>query len=130
MITTHIRKIFEENLWFLATYSDGPNVVPVGFKCITEDGKFAVGAVLLETTLENIKQNGQVAIAAADPITGEAYQIKGIAYLLTKGAVYNHYVNLAEATFKGACPLKCAVIIEPEHIIIASPNEQNKKEVL
>ena len=52
MIAENVKKVFEENTWFLATCGEEPNVVPVGFKCITEDGKFAVGAVLLETTLE------------------------------------------------------------------------------
>jgi hypothetical protein len=51
-----VKKVFEENPWFLATCGDEPNVVPVGFKNITEDGKFAIGAVLLDTTLENLKK--------------------------------------------------------------------------
>ena len=38
-------------------------MVPVGFKNITEDGKFAIGAVLLDTTLENLKRNPKIAIA-------------------------------------------------------------------
>ena len=45
----NVKKVFEESPWFLATCGDEPHVVPVGFKTITEDGKFAVGAVLLET---------------------------------------------------------------------------------
>ena len=72
MIPENVRKVFTDNLWFLSTCGDGPNVVPVGFKCVTDDGKFAVGALLLETTLENIKANGGVAIAAANPLTAEA----------------------------------------------------------
>ena len=57
MISADVKKVFEENPWFLATCGDEPNVVPVGFKNITEDGKFAIGAVLLDTTLENLKKN-------------------------------------------------------------------------
>jgi len=60
MIAENVRKVFEDNLWFVSTCGDGPHVVPVGFKCVTEDGKFAIGALLLETTLENIKANGQL----------------------------------------------------------------------
>lgn len=42
----------------LATCADGePNVVPVAFKDVTEDGKLVVGDVFLETTLNNIKAN-------------------------------------------------------------------------
>ena len=129
MIPENVRKVFADNLWFLATCGDGPNVVPVGFKCVTDDGKFAVGALLLETTLENIKANGKVAIAAANPLTAEAYQVKGTAELVTEGPVYEHYANLAEETYRGERPAKCAVIVTPEKLIVASPDGNNKKEL-
>ena len=129
MIAENVRKVFEDNLWFVSTCGDGPHVVPVGFKCVTEDGKFAIGALLLETTLENIKANGQVAIAAANPLTAEAYQIKGTAELVTEGPVYEHYARLAEDTYHGEHPAKCVVMITPEKLIVASPNGDNKKEL-
>ena len=72
MIAENVKKCLEENLWFVSTCGDGPNVVPVGFKCVTEDGKLAIGALLLETTLDNIRANGKVAVAAANPRTAAA----------------------------------------------------------
>ncbi|MBQ8954782.1 MAG: pyridoxamine 5'-phosphate oxidase family protein [Clostridia bacterium] len=129
MIADNIRKVFQENLWFVATCGSEPNVVPVGFKCVLEDGRLAIGAMLLETTLENIRQNGRVAVAAADPLTAEAYQIKGTAQLATEGPAYEHYARLAEDTYHGGHPLKCAVIITPERLIVASPSERNKEEI-
>ena len=129
MIAENVRKVFEDNLWFVSTCGDGPHVVPVGFKCVTEDGKFAIGALLLETTLENIKANGQIAIAAANPLTAEAYQIKGTAELVTEGPVYEHYAKLAEDTYHGEHSARCAVIVTPEKLIVASPNGDNKKEL-
>ena len=129
MIPENVRKVFADNLWFLATCGDGPNVVPAGFKCVTDDGKFAIGALLLETTLENIKANGRIAIAAANPLTAEAYQIKGTAELVTEGPVYEHYANLAEQTYHGTHPVKCAVIVTPERLIVATPNDDNKREL-
>ena len=128
MISDSVRKVFTENLWFVATCGSAPNVVPVGFKCILEDGRLAIGALLLETTLENIRQNGRVAIAAANPLTAEAYQIKGTARLVTEGPAYEHYARLAEDTYHGEHPVKCAVVITPEKLIVASPNEHNKEE--
>ena len=45
-------KLLKNEMWDLATCSDGePNVVPVAFKDVTEDGKLVVGDVFLETTL-------------------------------------------------------------------------------
>ena len=65
MIPDNVKKVFNENLWYAATCGDEgsvPNVVPVGFKRVCDDGKFAIGAVLLETTLENIRSNGRACI--------------------------------------------------------------------
>ncbi|HBB71940.1 MAG TPA: flavin-nucleotide-binding protein [Ruminococcus sp.] len=125
----NVKKVFEENLWYIATCGDEPNVVPVGFKQVCGDGRLAIGAVLLETTLENIRANSKVAVACANPLTGEAYQIKGTAELVTEGEAYEHYQKLTEDTFKGIMQLKCAVIITPEKLINASPNEHNKEEI-
>ncbi|MBQ9383313.1 MAG: pyridoxamine 5'-phosphate oxidase family protein [Ruminiclostridium sp.] len=128
----NVKKVLNENLWYIATCNDEgsePNVVPVGFKRVCDDVKLAIGAVLLETTLENIKANGRVAVACANPVTGEAYQIKGTAELVYEGDAYKHYRKLTEDTFKGAPELKCAVIITPERLINASPNERNKEEI-
>ena len=129
MIPDNVKKVFEENLWYIATIGDEPNVVPVGFKRVCEDGRLAIGAVLLETTLENISANGKVAVACANPLTGEAYPIRGTAELVTEGDAYEHYKKLTEDTFKGAMQLKCAVIITPKRLINASPNEHNKEEI-
>ncbi|MBR1384730.1 MAG: pyridoxamine 5'-phosphate oxidase family protein [Ruminococcus sp.] len=129
MLPDNVKKVFEENLWFIATSGDEPNVVPVGFKCVCGNGRLAIGAVLLETTLENIRAHGRVAIAAANPLTGDAYQIKGMAELVTEGEEYEHYKKLTEETFKGAMQLKCAVIITPERLINASPNGHNNEEI-
>lgn len=129
MLPDNVKKVFEENLWYIATGGDEPNVVPVGFKRVCEDGRLAIGAVLLETTLENIRGNGRAAVACANPMTGEAYQIKGTAELVTQGDAYAHYQKLTEDTFKGAMQLKCAVLITPERLINASPNEHNKEEI-
>ena len=129
MIAENVKKVFEENIWFVATCGKEPNVVPVGFKCITEDGEFAIGAVLLETTLENIKANGKIAIAACAPATAESYQVKGTGTLVTDGAVYDYFAKLAKDTFHGAFPAKCALVVKPEKLIVASPNGQNKTEL-
>ena len=129
MFPDNVKKVFNENLWYIATCGDEPNVVPVGFKRVCDDVKLAIGA-LLETTLENIKSNGKVAVACANPATGEAYQINGTAELVYDGEAYEHYCKLTKDTFKGVMELKCAVIITPERMIISSPNEHNKEEII
>ena len=126
-MTDAVKKVFEENPWFLATFDEEPNVVPVGFKCIGEDGRFYVGAVLLDTTLKNLEKNGKIAIAAVSG--AESYQVKGKAELLTEGPMFDFFEKLTLDTFKGAFHAKCAVAVTPEKLIVASPNADNRKEL-
>ena len=59
MLNENVKKVLAENMWDLATCADDePNVVPMKFKDVTEDGKLVVGDVFLETTLNNLKANG------------------------------------------------------------------------
>ena len=62
--TEAVVKVLKNGMWDLATCANGePNVVPVAFKDVTEDGKLVVGDVFLETTLKNIKENaGKITI--------------------------------------------------------------------
>jgi hypothetical protein len=44
MMNDNVKKLLKESMWDLATCSNGePNVVPVAFKDVTEDGKLVVG---------------------------------------------------------------------------------------
>lgn len=129
MLTENVKKVFAENHWFISSYDEEPNVVPVGFKCITDEGEFAIGAVLMETTIKNVKANGKIAIAVCAKDSAEAYQVKGSAKIVTEGAIYDYFAKLAEDTFKGAMPLKCALVVKPEKLIVASPSPQNKAEL-
>lgn len=59
MLNESVIKVLKNGMWDLATCANGePNVVPVAFKDVTDDGKLVVGDVFLETTLNNIKVNG------------------------------------------------------------------------
>ncbi len=60
MLNESVIKVLKNAMWDLATCADGePNVVPVAFKDVTEDGKLVVGDVFLETTLKNRKKPGR-----------------------------------------------------------------------
>jgi len=89
-------------MWDLATCANGePNVVPVGFKDVTEDGKLVVGDVFLETTLDNIKANdGKIAVSVYNVKNFEGYQIKGTAKYVTEGAVVDNLKAMVEKMFQ------------------------------
>ena len=120
-MNANVVKILKEQLWYVATYGEEPNVVPVGFKDVTEDGKLVMGVVLMEETLKNIAANGKVAISACDGATAEGYQVKGAAEFVTEGPVVDMFKKIAEDTFKGA------LIVTPEKVIVTTPGPDNKK---
>lgn len=131
MLNENVKKILKESMWDLATCGNNePNVVPVAFKDVTEDGKLVVGDVFLETTLKNIKANeGKIAISAYDTKSLEGYQIKGTAEYVTEGAIVAAFKTAVEGMFKGAATAKGALIITPSKVIVTTPGADNKKEI-
>lgn len=131
MMNENVVKLLKTRMWDLATCSDGvPNVVPVAFKDVSEDGRLLVGDVFLETTLNNVRTNGgRIAVSVYDPETLEGYQIKGVADYVTSGAVVDAFKAAVEKMFDGAATAKGALIITPEKVIVSTPGADNKKEL-
>ena len=129
MLNENVIKLLKEGMWDLATCANGePNVVPVAFKDVTDDGKLLVGDVCLETTLNNIQANdGKIAISVYDAKNLEGYQVKGTAEYLTEGAVVDTFKAMVEKMFNGAATAKGALIITPEKVIVTTPGAENKK---
>lgn len=129
MLNENVVKLLKASMWDLATCSNGePNVVPVAFKDVTEDGKLVVGDVFLETTLKNIQANdGKIAISAYDAQNLEGYQIKGRAEYVTEGKIVDMFKAMVEKMFNGAATAKGALIITPEKVIVTTPGANNKK---
>ena len=129
MLNENVVKLLKASMWDLATCSDGePNVVPVVFKDVTEDGKLVVGDVFLEATLKNIQANdGKIAISAYDAQNLEGYQIKGRAEYVTEGEIVDTFKAMVEKMFNGAATAKGALIITPEKVIVTTPGANNKK---
>ncbi len=125
----NVVKLLKAYMWDLATCANGkPNVVPVAFKDVTEDGKLVAGDVFLETTLNNIKaNNGKIAISVYDPQNLEGYQIQGTAEYVSEGAIVDTFKAMVEKMFNGAATAKGALIITPEKVIVTTPGADNKK---
>ena len=129
MLNENVVKLLKASMWDLATCSNGePNVVPVAFKDVTEDGNLVVGDVFLEATLKNIQANdGKIAISAYDAQNLEGYQIKGRAEYVTEGEIVDTFKAMVEKMFNGAATAKGALIITPEKVIVTTPGANNKK---
>ena len=123
--------VLKNGMWDLATCAGGePNVVPVAFKDVTEDGKLVVGDVFLETTLKNLEANGgKIAVSAYNAESLEGYQIKGTAEYVTEGTIVDTFKAMVEKMFQGAATAKGALIITPSKVIVTTPGADNKKEI-
>ncbi|MDT3843228.1 MAG: pyridoxamine 5'-phosphate oxidase family protein [Bacillota bacterium] len=130
MLNEDVKKLLSESMWDLATYSEkDPNVIPVAFKDVTEDGKLVVGDVFLETTIKNVKENGRIAVSVYDAKSLQGYQIKGSAEYITEGTIVNTFKAMVEKMFNGAATAKGALVIIPERVIVTTPGADNKKEL-
>lgn len=132
MFTDNVKNLLNSAMWDLATCDakGTPNVVPVAFKTISDDGKLLVGDVFLKTTLDNLAENGgKIAVSIFDAKTLEGYQIKGTAEHITDGPVVATFKKLVEDMFKGAATAKGALVITPEKVIVTTPGVDNKKEL-
>lgn len=131
MMNENVKKLLKTGMWDLATCAGGePNVVPVAFKDVTDDGKLVVGDVFLETTLNNLKaDDGRIAISVYSAENLEGYQIKGTAEYVMEGKVVETFKAMVESMFHGAATAKGALIITPEKVIVTTPGENNKKEL-
>ena len=129
MLNEKVVKLLRTDMLDLATCANGePNVVPVAFKDVTEDGKLVVGDVFLETTLNNLRANGgKIAISVYDAQKLEGYQIKGKAEYVTEGKVVETFKAMVEKMFNGAATAKGALVITPEKVIVTTPGAENKK---
>ncbi len=131
MLNENVVKVLKNGMWDLATCANNePNVVPVAFKDVTEDGKLVVGDVFLETTLKNIEENeGKIAVSVYDAQSLEGYQIKGVAQYVTEGELLNKFKVMVEKMFNGAATAKGALVITPTKVIVTTPGADNKKEI-
>lgn len=131
MLNQSVINVLKNNMWDLATCTNGePNVVPVAFKDVTDDGKLIVGDVFLDTTLKNIKNNdGKIAISVYDAQNLEGYQIKGVAEYVSESELVNTFKAMVEKMFNGGATAKGALIITPQKVIVTTPGADNKKEI-
>ena len=101
MLNENVKKVLKESMWDLATCADNePNVVPVAFKDVTDDG----------TKIKSRENGGKIAISAYSAENLEGYQIKGTASYVTEGEVVATFKAMVEKMFNGAATAKGAPV--------------------
>jgi predicted pyridoxine 5'-phosphate oxidase superfamily flavin-nucleotide-binding protein len=125
----NVRKLLGKQAWYVATGTGEPNVIPVTFTHVSDDGKLGIADVFMETTLKNIRENAKIAIAVCDSTTLEGYQIKGTVAYMADGPVAEFFKKTVPEKTKGALASRGALVITPLKTIVATPGPDNKREV-
>ena len=132
-ITQEMKEVIEKTRgWAFATSTkDGvPNVVPIHFVKLISDDEILFADVFMKKTLENIKNNPNVALSVWDwdakPRRG--YQFKGEARIETSGKLFEEGVKVVKAINPELDP-KGVVIVKVKSIYITSPGPDAGKEV-
>ena len=132
-ITQEMKDVIEKTRgWAFATSNkEGiPNVVTIHFTKIISDNEIMFVDIFMKKTLENIKNNPNVALTVWDwdvkPRKG--YQFKGEARIETSGKLFEEGVKIVKAEKPELDP-KGVVIVKVNSIYITSPGPDAGKEV-
>ncbi len=116
-------------LWWIGTNGEEPNVVPVGFKEIAEDGKLIVGVLHLNTTLANLEKDNRIAVSVCSGKTMVGYQIKGTAKFVAEGKYADKWKEVSSKMFNGKMSTRGVLEITPEKVINTTPGPKNNTEL-
>jgi predicted pyridoxine 5'-phosphate oxidase superfamily flavin-nucleotide-binding protein len=122
MITNKIKEFFEQvPVMALSTVDENgvPNVSAIASKKIIDDKTIMTIDTFHKKTLQNIKQNGNIALAMWKDSVG--YQIKGKATHYTKGDVFEEGKAWI-LTIKPQKIVKGVIIIKVTEIYYLTPN--------
>lgn len=123
-----IKKVFTEQTWFVATAGDEPNVVPVGFKMVQDDGTMVIADVAMNTTRKNLIDNGKIAVVVLDAETQQSYMAKGTATFFEEGELVDNLNKFAE---EQGFPFRAkgAAMFKPDVVLDKQPGPNNDKEI-
>lgn len=128
----NVKEIFSNaGIYTVATASkDGlPNVVPMtNVKVYDEEDSILIANNLMNKTLKNLEENPWIAVSVWDLNKGEAYQIKGMASIVTSGKPYEDAVALVQASYPDLKP-KSAILLKITNIYNCFPGPDLGKEL-
>lgn len=125
-----VKALFEaQPLWYVGTCSDKPEISIIGFKEILDDGRILLCDVFMNTTLQNIKSNGNICVIACDPDKMESYEIYGKAEYSTAAEYLDSWTALADAMSGGKLKPRGVVLVTSEKIKVMSASPLNGQEL-
>jgi predicted pyridoxine 5'-phosphate oxidase superfamily flavin-nucleotide-binding protein len=93
------RVVNEQRLGFVATVCpDGtPNLSPKGTTAVWDDDHLVFADIRSPATVSNLRRNRSTEINVVDPIVRKGYRFKGVASVLTEGALFERILDFYRA---------------------------------
>lgn len=116
-------------VWVATISNDGrPHLVPTCFVMPLDPKRIAVGCVFIKQTLQNVKRNKYVTLAAVRFEEGyDGYMIKGTGELVDDGDVFEQIKKTVYESSKGKRTIYCALIVTIEHVYSLRPASGSKR---
>ena len=122
------RLIGEQRLGFMATVSqDGsPNLSPKGTTIVWDDDHLEFADLASPGTIANIKNNPAIEICMVDPFVRKGYRFKGMASIISEGAVFQGILDTYKRANSGvgrlASTIRRVVLVKVERALpLVSP---------
>jgi len=93
------RVVNEQRLGFVATVCpDGtPNLSPKGTTAVWDDDHIVFADIRSPATVANLRRNPSTEINVVDPMVRKGYRFKGVASILTEGALFKRILDFYRA---------------------------------
>jgi len=93
------RVVNEQRLGFVATVCpDGtPNLSPEGTTAVWDDDHIVFADIRSPATVANLRRNPSTEINVVDPMVRKGYRFKGVASVLTEGALFERIMDFYRA---------------------------------
>jgi predicted pyridoxine 5'-phosphate oxidase superfamily flavin-nucleotide-binding protein len=93
------RVVNEQRLGFVATVCpDGtPNLSPKGTTAVWDDDHIVFADIRSPATVSNLRRNPSTEINVVDPMVRKGYRFKGVATVLTEGALFERILDFYRA---------------------------------
>ncbi|AKB78982.1 pyridoxamine 5'-phosphate oxidase, FMN-binding family [Methanosarcina horonobensis HB-1 = JCM 15518] len=106
-----------------------PNVVPIGFCQLVDDGTIWIADNFMVKSLANLEENPNLAIYVWGPETGGCFQIKGKATIIRSGEKFDK-MKVIVNTAKPGLPAKTLIEVAISEVFQCAPGLAAGKKLL
>jgi uncharacterized protein len=106
-----------------------PNVVPIGFCQLVDDETIWIADNFMLKSLENLKENPNIAVYVWGPDTGGCFQIKGKADIIDSGEKFEKMKEIVH-TAKPGLPAKTLIEVKITDVFQCAPGPDAGKKLL